>query len=214
MQNHVTHLINHWIVNVHHQGSWTVPRCIFVYAERVWQSTAWTSASDTYTLSPAKGPLLSHGDHSSNCTSFLPVNLLLLGFHSKPVQRLEIKPHASTVSLGQACFLQKALWVVQEKARAISHGGQVILICPPFGDNLEKSCSVAKSCPTLCDPVDWSPPGSSVHGISQARILECIAISFSRGSSWIRDQTSSPALAGRFFTTGPPGKPLDKSSQL
>ena len=66
---------------------------------------------------------------------------------------------------------------------------------------------VTKSCPTLCDPVDYSPPGSSVHGISQARILEWVAIAFSRGSSWPRDWTPAPALAGRFFTTEPPGKP-------
>ena len=45
------------------------------------------------------------------------------------------------------------------------------------------------SCVWLCDPKDHSPPGSSVHGISQARILEWIAISSSRGSSWSRDQT-------------------------
>ena len=50
-------------------------------------------------------------------------------------------------------------------------------------------CLVARSCPTLCDPVDYSPPGSSIHGILQARIPEWIAISFSRGSSWSRDQT-------------------------
>ena len=50
-------------------------------------------------------------------------------------------------------------------------------------------CLVAKSCSTLCDPMDCSPPGSSVHGISQARILEWIVISFSRGSSQPRDQT-------------------------
>ena len=48
---------------------------------------------------------------------------------------------------------------------------------------------VAKSCPTSCDPVDCSPPGSSIHGISQARILEWVAISFSRGSSQPMDQT-------------------------
>ena len=42
---------------------------------------------------------------------------------------------------------------------------------------------VAQSCPALCDPMDCSPPGSSVHGILQAEILEWIAISFSRGSS-------------------------------
>ena len=45
---------------------------------------------------------------------------------------------------------------------------------------------VAKSCPTLVTPVDCSPPGSSVQGISQARILEWVAISFSKGSSWPR----------------------------
>ena len=50
---------------------------------------------------------------------------------------------------------------------------------------------VAQSCPTLCDPMDGSPPGSSVHGILQARILEWVAISFSRGSSQLRDQTHS-----------------------
>ena len=42
---------------------------------------------------------------------------------------------------------------------------------------------VTQSCLTLCDPVDCSPPGSSVHGILQARVLEWVAISFSRGSS-------------------------------
>ena len=50
-------------------------------------------------------------------------------------------------------------------------------------------CSVALLCPTLCDPIDYSPPGFSVHGISQTRILEWVAISFSRRSSWPRDWT-------------------------
>ena len=49
-------------------------------------------------------------------------------------------------------------------------------------------CLVTKSCLTLCDCMDWSPPGSSVHGISQARILEN-TISFSRGSSRSKDGT-------------------------
>ena len=50
-------------------------------------------------------------------------------------------------------------------------------------------CSITQSCPTLFDPMDCSSPGSSVHGISQARILEGVAISSSRGSSQPRDQT-------------------------
>ena len=52
----------------------------------------------------------------------------------------------------------------------------------------------------LCDPVDHSLPGFSVHGILQARILEWVAISFSRGSSQPRDQTRIPHIAGRCFT--------------
>ena len=60
--------------------------------------------------------------------------------------------------------------------------------------------SLSAKCPTLCNPVDCSPPGSSVHGVSQARILELVAISFSRGSSQTRIKPASPALAGRFLT--------------
>ena len=61
-------------------------------------------------------------------------------------------------------------------------------------------CSVAKLCPSLWDPVDWRTPGSSVHGILQARILEWVASPFSRGSSRPRDQTWDSCIAGRFFT--------------
>ena len=50
-------------------------------------------------------------------------------------------------------------------------------------------CLVTKSCLTLCDLMDCSPSGSSVHGISQARILEWVAIPFSRGSYWLRHRT-------------------------
>ena len=53
----------------------------------------------------------------------------------------------------------------------------------------ESESEVAQSCLTLCDPVDCSLPSSSVHGILQARILEWVAISFSRGSSQPRDRT-------------------------
>ena len=54
----------------------------------------------------------------------------------------------------------------------------------------------AQSCPALCDLLDYSPPGSSVHGIFQARILEWVAISFSRGSSWSRDRTWVSCISG------------------
>ena len=59
---------------------------------------------------------------------------------------------------------------------------------------------VAQLCLTLCNPMNCNPPGSSVHGILQARILEWVAILFSRGSSWPRDWTQVSCTTGRFLT--------------
>jgi len=59
---------------------------------------------------------------------------------------------------------------------------------------------VTQPCLALCSPMDCSPPGSSVHGILQARILEWVTIPFSRGSSQPRDQTHVSCIAGGFFT--------------
>ena len=73
---------------------------------------------------------------------------------------------------------------------------------------------VTQSCATLCDPMDCSLPVSSVHGILQARVLEWVAISFSRGYSQPRDWTWSPALRSRFLTTGPLGKALQCDLEL
>ena len=84
---------------------------------------------------------------------------------------------------------------------------------------------VAQPCPTLGNPMDYSPPGSSVHGISQERTLEWVAISFSRGSSQPWDQTCISCLSGRFrlnflnlhfrqIQAKSPGKPLQLYYQL
>ena len=62
-----------------------------------------------------------------------------------------------------------------------------------------KVSEVTQSCPTLCDPMDCSLPGFSVHGILQARMLEWVTISFSRGSSWSRDWTQVSRIGGRCF---------------
>ena len=64
---------------------------------------------------------------------------------------------------------------------------------------ISKWSEVAQLCPTLCDAMDYSLPGSSVRGILQARILEWVATSFSRGSSQSRDQTRVSCIAGRHF---------------
>ena len=66
-----------------------------------------------------------------------------------------------------------------------------------------------QSCPTLCDPTDCSPSGSSVHGILQASILEWVAMPSSTGSSAPRDQTHVSCgccMAGGLFTAEPPGE--------
>ena len=77
-------------------------------------------------------------------------------------------------------------------------GGKLITLCV-------LSCFLL--CLTPCDPTDCSPPGSSVHGILQTRILEWVAVPSSRGSSQPRDGTciflSLPAFAAGFFTTRP-----------
>ena len=69
----------------------------------------------------------------------------------------------------------------------------------PRNQREERKELVAQSCPTLFDPMDCRPPGSYVHGILQAGTLEWVAIPFSRGSSWPRDQTQVSCIAGRFF---------------
>ena len=67
-----------------------------------------------------------------------------------------------------------------------------------IGKEFKKQCI---SCLTLCDTMDCSPPGSSVLGILQTRILECIAVPFSRRSSQPRDWTQVSCIAGGFFTS-------------
>ena len=80
----------------------------------------------------------------------------------------------------------------------------VLEISVPFFNHKSKTYSDAQSCPTLCDPVDCSLSGSSVHGILQARILEWVTTSSPRGSSHrkIRPTSlASPEPAGGFFAT-------------
>ena len=83
----------------------------------------------------------------------------------------------SAMKLKDAYYLEGKLWPAQKSETEVS-----------------------QSCPTLCDPMDCSWSVSSVHGIFQARVLEWIAISFSRGSSQPRNQTRVSHIAGRRFT--------------
>ena len=92
-----------------------------------------------------------------------------------------------------------------------SQGSEVAFFCPIrlspkhalSGKKDMPDCVVVIQSPSrvwLCDPMDCSLPGSSVHGILQARVLEWVTIPFSRGSSWPRDWIQVSCIAGRFFT--------------
>ena len=87
---------------------------------------------------------------------------------------------------------------------------QEIMVLIHFNEQIHDSewkCSLL-SCAWLCDSMDCSLPGSSVHGVFQARILQWLAVPFSRGSSWPRDQIRVSCIAGRFLLEDPepPGK--------
>ena len=79
----------------------------------------------------------------------------------------------AVVSLSQVCFVFST--IVGSSFKRACLGPDWPSVC---------ACLVTQSCPTLCDPMDCSPPGSSVHGILQARKLEWVAISFSNGWKW------------------------------
>ena len=125
---------------------------------------------------------------------------------------------------GSVCLAGSINWSRQGKAFVICKDICFFLVMlsslSPNEDDLKNACSLwaelkevnlsscrhaksLQSCPTLCDPMDCSPPGSSVHGSLQARILVWVAMPSSRGSSQPRDQTHASCVsctAGGFFT--------------
>ena len=125
-------------------------------------------------------------------------------------------------------FIKKIKWESINKSKYISRGITEFLKKSILFTRCQKEWAILKTmkiknkifncksevtqlCLTLCNPMGYSLPGSCVHGIFQTRILEWVAISFTRGSSWLRIGPVSlafPTLAGGFFTTMPPGKPL------
>ena len=97
-------------------------------------------------------------------------------------------------------FLNVKLWKILRLVFCIycHHDNNYVYICLHQG---WREVLVAQSCLTLFDPMNCSPPGSSVRGIFQARILEWVVIPFSRASSQPRDRTWVSCIAGGFFTT-------------
>ena len=86
------------------------------------------------------------------------------------------------------------------QARVLEWGAIAFSTLNASFHNITIKVTVALFCLTFCDPMDYSPPDSSLHGILQARILEWVAIPFSRGSSQPRDQTQVFCITSRFFT--------------
>ena len=130
-------------------------------------------------------------------------NGLLPVFHAlSSLSLIKQRKHPVGKSYGQ---WRKLLWAVFGN---ITHGKMKLLFlkfhttlrCWLSTDSNKSESEVAQSCPTLCDPMNCSPPGFSIHGIFQARVLGWGAISVSRRSSQPRDRTWVSCIAGRRFT--------------
>ena len=145
------------------------------------------------------------------CVSSVQAHVLCMG--ACPLYRRMSSVRVSILSTG-VCPLYE--WVSCLQARVLCTGtcplywrlsSVQVHVCISFSflirtpGLLDCVCSVIQSCLTLCDPMNCSPPGSSVHGIFQAKILEWVAISFSRGPSRPRDRTcvSCPSCLGRWI---------------
>ena len=137
--------------------------------------------------------------HSENCILILEladqVVSRIVYVHTKSLRHS--KPDNFLIGSGCQCYSLLIL-VWPDRTEMAGHGSTYYT---------ESENEVAQLCPTLCDPVDRSPPVSSVHGILQAGILEWVAISFSRGSSRSRIEPRSPALQADALTSEPTGKP-------
>ena len=141
---------------------------------------------------------------------------LFTAFLEKKATKRETQKRNNTLIGMQAHFPSpQILWLEQGEHKpvgAFSQLGELCLLrckCGPrpldslysqLRTILKVKILVAQSCPSLCDPLDCNPPGSSVHEILQIRTLEWVAISSSKGSSWPRDQTQVSHIADGFFT--------------
>ena len=133
----------------------------------------------------------------------MPSVLSLYSFHHSTGILCEVWLQKCSFPVIQICTIQKALavlrrWTVGSMFMSLNKQVDFSEVLSPITRR-----SVAQSCLTLWDPMSdpcVSPPGSSVHGILQARIPEWVAVLFSRGSSQPRDWTQVSSIAGRFFT--------------
>ena len=142
------------------------------------------------------GSLSLYGPFSSCSEQGLLWSQCMHGLHGGnfPCYGTQALEFLSSSSCGAWDLLPCGMWGLPDQ-------GSICVSCTGMS-----ACLVSKSCQILWDPMNYSSPGSFSHGVSQARILEQVSISFSRESSWSRDWTCISCIAGRFFTTEPPGK--------
>ena len=115
--------------------------------------------------------------------------------------QLFVRPHQTTILPFCISFSWGWFWSPSPVQCSLSRVPQALCLSDLISwIYLSLPLFVAHSCPTLCDPTGCSPPGSSVHGILQARILEWVAMPFSREYSRPRYRTFVSCIAGRFFT--------------
>ena len=138
--------------------------------------------------------------------------LFILGFQSLLSASLGFWPCKNrALPLSGGCLSnpeREERWLLRSLLSVLSTQGSARLLPRPLAHlwggclcvGRKKESEVTQLCPTLCDPMDCSLPGSSIHGIFQARILEWVANSFSRRSSRLRDWTRVSRIVARCFT--------------
>ena len=143
---------------------------------------------------------------SQSPTPFSPlcVPKRCIGGESAPL--LPLPPHRYSVS--HFAWYHVSMWCQELQQPPCDHeetvetpkDGRIKRKGNRFLEDMTVLCLVTQLCPSLCDPMDCSPPGFSVHGILQVRILQWVVMPFSRGSSQSRDRTQVFHTAGGFFT--------------
>ena len=137
-------------------------------------------------------------DHSLPGFSLGVLQARILEWFAMPFSRGSSWPRDCT---HVSCFLHWQVVSLPLEPPGESHIPHFIPIQMVVGKSIEHAIwCVSQSCPTLCNLMGCSPPGTSVHGILQARILEWVAIPFSGGSSQPRNWTQVSCIAGRFLT--------------
>ena len=150
------------------------------------------------------GWLVASGGQSIEISAaVLPINIQSW-FHSRLTGLISLLSKGRSRVLPNTMIWRHRFFSIQPSLLSNSHIHTCVYVCVCVCVCV--CVLVAQLCLTLCNPTDYSPPGFSVHGILQARILEWIAIPFSKRTSHLRDQTLVSLITGRFFTVWATGK--------